>query len=280
MMKAELEQRLQATSKEHLVRLLQELIDRYPTLLVEMGGILESFTVKSGPLKENDDEVEITEDWDFSGEGPVEGYASLLRPPSASVLQQSQTAQQRVEAFTARLQQQDSSPGLANDLSELIDEASERISQHDPETGLSLYAFMIDERLLERNSILSPVFDDMIDTALPTLEEALLAEFTANSIFDDDAASFTRQLTSHARQRWLERLFALWLKRLDAHRVEEDLPELLLDVAWNEDVLLLRSLAQNALQRPLYNEYANIVDFSRQYRTRALEKFLLELPRT
>src|SRR5260221_4116241 len=47
MMEAELEQRLQASSKEQLEQLLRELIDRHPTLSVEIGGIMESVTKKN-----------------------------------------------------------------------------------------------------------------------------------------------------------------------------------------------------------------------------------------
>jgi hypothetical protein len=263
MMEAELEQRLQASSKEQLVQLLRELVDRHPTLSVEMEGMLESFAEKSEQPEESDEE--ITEDWDFSGEELTPAHALPQAPEDG------QPHHQRVEEYATHMRQQESSQGLAHNLSELIAEASACMRQNDIETGLDLYALMFDERLQERNSILIPVFDDMIDAAIPSLEEALISEYSGSATFE--------VVTSEARQRWLERLFALWLKRLDAHRVEEELPEILLDVAWNEDSLLLRSLVHNELQRQPHNEYANIVDFSRQYRTRALERFLKELPR-
>src|SRR5258708_9817903 len=98
--------------------------------------------------------------------------------------------------------------------------------QNDIETGLDLYALMFDERLQERNSILTPVFDDMIDAAIPSLEEALISEFSGSAMFDMDTAVSTQVLASAARQRWLERLFALWLKRLDSHKAEKDFPKL------------------------------------------------------
>lgn len=272
MIEAELEQRLQASSKEQLIQLLRELVDRHPTLSVEMGGILESFTEKSEGSEEGDEE--ITEDWDFSGEELTPVHAL------SQAREDGQPHRQRVEEYAAHLRQQESVQGLAQNLSELIAEAGTCIRQNDVETGLDLYALMFDERLQERNSIFIPVFDDMIDAAIPSLEEALISEFSGSAMFEVGTAVPTQAVVSEARQRWLERLFALWLKRLDAHRVEEDLPEILLDVAWNEDSLLLRSLAQNELQRQPHNEYANIVDFSHQYRTKALEKFLKVLPRT
>ena len=58
------------------------------------------------------------------------------------------------------------------------------------------------------------------------------------------------------------------------------MPGIMLDVAWSEDMPLLRNLAQNELQKQPRSEHSNIVDFTSQYRTKALEKFLKELPRT
>ena len=110
--------------------------------------------------------------------------------------------------------------------------------------------------------------------------EALLEEISSRTMFDTDAGALSPLLSPEVRHRWLRRLFALWLKHLDAHRVEEDLPELILDVAWNEDALLLRSLAQAELQRQPDTSHSNIVDFGRQYRTKALEKFLKDVSRT
>ena len=57
MMEVELEQRLQASSKEQLVQLLRELVDRHPTLSVEMEGMLESFAEKSELPEESDEEI-------------------------------------------------------------------------------------------------------------------------------------------------------------------------------------------------------------------------------
>src|SRR5713226_2208902 len=68
----EAKHRCKRINKEQLVQLLRELIDRHPTLSVEMEGILESF------IEESDEE--ITEDWDFSGEEltPVQALQQAL----------------------------------------------------------------------------------------------------------------------------------------------------------------------------------------------------------
>ena len=78
------------------------------------------------------------------------------------------------------------------------------------------------------------------------------------------------------RQQWLEQLFALWLKRLDTYHEEEEIPEIILDIAWSDDVPQLRGLVMKELHYS--EEHSNIVDLTRQYRARALDKFLKELP--
>ena len=164
-------------------------------------------------------------------------------------------------------------------LSRLIDEAISYVGQGDSNGALGLFALMFEQRLREARSDLVSVYDEMIDAAMYTLE-TLLSEASSNALLDAEHETLAPLLNPTARHRWLERLFALWLKRLDVHRMEEDLPEIILDVAWSEDILLLRSLVQNELQKQPHSEHSNIVDFTRQYRTKALEKFLKELPRT
>lgn len=269
-MKSELEQRLQTLSKEQLIQLLQDIAGRHPVLLTEMVSILENLSGE-----------ELTEDWDFSGD---EQAVLSSFPPHAPLLLDKETQRQRLEKYAARLSQEKSPQVFREVLSELIDEAIAHIEQNNYHSALDLFALLFDERLLERTPDLVPIFDEMIDTAIPSLE-TLLSEASSNTIFDADTAALAPFLTVEIRHGWLERLFALWLKRLDEHRIEEDLPGIMLDVAWNEDLLLLRSLAQNELQKQLYGEdyltprqSSNIVDFTRQYRTKALEKFLKELP--
>jgi hypothetical protein len=137
---------------------------------------------------------------------------------------------------------------------------------------------LFDERLLERAPEVVSIFDEYIDAAIYSLEE-LLSEASSNATFDAATVTLSPLLTTAVRHRWLERLFALWLKRLDAHKVEEDLPDIILDVAWSEDIPLLRNLVQLEFQKQARNEHSNIVEIARQYRTRSLEKFLKELPR-
>lgn len=268
-MEPELEQRLQDTNKEHLILLLQELAARHPVLLPEMVGILEDFSELQSTLDDTDGD--ITEDWNFGGDEHGTVHAFPL-PPNSEV------QHVRIEEYTTRLSQENSLETMAETLTELLEEAEVRTEERDYYGTLDLYALLLDERLLERNVALTPIFDEAIDMATPAMED-VLCESSSNAMLDVATATLSPLLTASVRHRWLERLFTLWLKRLDTHRIEEDLPQIILNVAWSEDLLLLSSLAQNELQRQPHSEHSNIVDFAGQYRTKALEKFLKELPR-
>ena len=266
------------SSKEHLIQLLHELAIRHPILYAEMESILEGLTSDASPPEDlpEDTGEEVTEDWDFSGDEHA-SLPSFPQPVPLSI--DSEAQRQRVERYATQLGQELSPQALANVLTELIEEAIAHIGHNDYQGALDLFALLFEERLREHSPALTAIFDEMIDASTPSLE-ALLGEASSSTLFNVDTVTLSPLLTPDVRHGWLERLFALWLKRLDAHGVEEDLPEIMLDVAWSEDMPLLRNLAQNELQKPPRSEHSNIVDFTSQYRTKALEKFLKELPRT
>jgi hypothetical protein len=274
-MEPEFEERLHNANRETLIQLLQELSARHPILLAEIMGILEGLLDDAPPAEESDEEA--TEDWDFNGDEQVTLHQFPTQPTLLPL--DNESHQQRVEDFARRLHQEESPQILFDILRELVEDAVSFSGQKDEHAALDLFAVLIDERLQERSPATTPLFDEMIDAGMYFLE-ALLTEASSNTLFEKDTAALSPMLSGHIRQRWLERLFALWLKRLDAHKVEEDLPELILDVAWSEDTLLLRRLIQSELQKQPQTAHANIVDFIYQYRTKALEKFLKELPRT
>jgi len=275
-MNPELEQRLQNARREDLILLLQELSVRHPVLLAEIMNIMERLSNEM-PASEEEGEEEVTEDWDFNGDEQAAPYTFPIQSPLFPL--DGEAHQQRVEEFARRLRQEESPEALFEVLRDLVEGAISYSGQKDEYAGLDLFAMLIDERLLERSAATTPLFDEMIDAGMYSLE-ALLTEASSNTLFDVDTAALSPLLIPQVRHRWLERLFALWLKRIDAHKVEENLPELLLDVAWSEDMLVLRSLVQSELQKQPPIVHENIVDFGRQYRTRALEKFLKELPHT
>jgi hypothetical protein len=279
-MTPELEQRLQTTSREQLIQLLEELTIRHPVLLAEIMGMLGKISHEHEPAQAEeatDDTEEVSEEWDFNGETQV----TLRSVPTqqATLPTDIEARHQHIGEFARRLSQVESPQVLFEVLRDLVEDANSYIGQNDDYMALDLFALLIDERLLESRAETVPLFDEMIDAGMYSLE-ALLEEASSRTMFDTDTVALSPLLSREVRHRWLERLFALWLKRLDGHRVEEDLPELILDVAWSEDTLLLRSLAQAELQKQPHTAHANIVDFGRQYRTKALEKFLKVVSRT
>jgi len=276
-MKPEIAQLLQQADKEHLLSLVQELIEQHPALEAEVASYLTQRADGGNDAEDtiNTDE-EVSEDWDFSGDEQIvfHPYPQPTQFPLDALAHR-----QQLEEFTQQLDFETVPQGVMETLSRLIDEAIAYVGQGDSNGALELFALMFEQRLRETRPDLVPVYDEMIDAAMYTLE-TLLSEASSNALLDADHETLTPLLNPSERHRWLERLFALWLKRLDIHRMEEDLPEIILDVAWSEDILLLRSLVQNELQKQPHSEHSNIVDFTRQYRTKALEKFLKELPRT
>jgi len=282
MMEQELEDRLRGASKEHLLLLIRELVTRYPLLQTEIAMLMDGEVPGPSPLsyagkaEEADDKTgsDSNEDWDFSGE-----ELTTLHPVSPPVLPALDRAAylQRITGYLARLQQGEPLQVLASDLNSLLDEAEVRAENHDYHGAMDVYAIVLDERLAERDEKLTHMFDKAIDDIMPILE-TLLSEASSNILFETSA--LMPLLTPEMRQEWLERLFTLWLRRLDAHHIEENVPEIMLNVAWSEDVVLLRRLVQGELQQQPASDHSNIVDFTRQYRTRTLDKFLKELPRT
>ena len=275
-MKPEIAQLLQKAHREHLLSLVQELIEQHPALEAEVASYLEQHGDSGNDAEDSiDSDEEVSEDWDFSGDEQIvfHPYPQPTQFPLDALAHR-----QHIEEFTQQLDLETVPQVVMETLSHLIDEAISYIGQGDSNGALELFALMFDQRLREVKPDLVPVYDEMIDAAMYTLE-TLLSEASSNALLDAEHETLAPLLNPTERHRWLERLFTLWLKRLDVHRTEEDIPEIILDVAWNEDMLLLRSLVQNELQKQPHSEHSNIVDFTRQYRTKALEKFLKELPR-
>ncbi len=278
-MEAELEHRLLNVSKEQLIALLQELSVRHPVILTDILELSEQFSYKVDDAVTEEIDIgidsEATEDWDFSGDDDI---LAELHPSSRAVLAplDFEHKQQKINSYAERLQRGESQQSIGSDLLQLLREAEVRADQHDYQGALDLYAMVLDKRLAEKNGTLVYIFDKAMDESMPFLE-ALLSE-TSSSITFDTSIPASPLLTPSMRHAWLERLFILWLKRLDLHQTEEDVPEIMLDVAWNDDATLLRALVQNELQQQKQAAHSNIVDFPRQHRMRALEKFLKELP--
>ena len=289
-MEQDLAQRLHHATKEQLVLLIQELANHDPALVAEIERTLAAISTRS--LDQSLSNEEFTAD------------ALVLRrplPQQSSLPFNLDLYQERLANYPLRLQQGASPQDIFDDLVLLLQEAESRADQYDYQQALSIYALVIDFRLTLLHTILLPIFDRSIDEFMPVLA-MLLSEASSLITSDDDTSgddsdleisnmsnidtlsSITSRtepsplLPPDKRQLWLERLFSLWLRRLDDHYTEENLPEVMLEITWSEDVPLLRSLIETELHRQPASTHSNIVDFSRQSRSRILEKFLRELP--
>ncbi len=277
-MESKLEQQLHSLRKKQLIQLLQELATRHPILLSEMTSMLENL------IEDGEGRGGVSGDWDFSGDeegGDAEedGIEDLEHAGSRwSLLPalDSEMYRKRVEEYDTRLKQGVPGSVVESDLEELLVEAETRAEYSDFQGALSLYALVLDERLREHSAGLTQILDKAIYGALPAME-TVLSEASSNAMFDEVAVTLSPLLSTTVRHEWLKRLFALWLKHLDEHGVEEDFPRIMLNVAWSEDFLLLRNLVQGELQRYVHNEHSNIVDITQEYRVRTLEKFMKEL---
>jgi hypothetical protein len=286
LMEAEFEQHLRESRKEDLIELVKALALRHPALLTEISTLLDNLadskSVQDDVYAEDeyvevDEDEEETDEWDFGGD---ENVQLVPPPPGQLVLSplESEAYRKRIESYSARLEQKEPVSTITSDLMNVLREAELRALQQDYYAALELYALVLDERLKERSAPLTAIFDEAIDAATPALE-TLLSEAGSNTMFDEQTITLSPLLTASARQSWLERLFLLWLKRVDAHNIDDELPEIMLNVAWDEDMPLLRALTQNELQKIPRSPHSNIVDFTRQFRYRALEKFLREISR-
>lgn len=275
-MEPEMEHHLRRSSRKQLVLLVQELALRHPDLQAEMAAILEVGVTRGKDEINNQTEEDVENDDDWAEEEELVAFHSDAQQALPSL--DLDAYRKRLEGYVTRVKQKKALQVVREDLKAFLQEAEVRTNYHEYENALDLYALVLDERLAERDAALTPIFDKAIDEVLPALQ-ALLNEASSN-IRMNSATSFTPLFTTEMRQSWLKRLFALWLKQLDTHSVEEEVPEMMLEIAWADDIVLLRGLVHEALQKVRQGGQSNIVDFKRQYRTRGLERFLKELPLT
>ncbi|GCE10835.1 hypothetical protein [Tengunoibacter tsumagoiensis] len=257
-MESELEQHLAKLNKQQLLLLVELLVVRNAHLSAEIEALLSTL---------------LFEDEEFNAD-KLTLHRSLpqqLSPPLATALYQEQ-----IEGFMARLQQGVMPQLLFDELCQILQQAEALADQYEYRQALELFALTLDARLGLDHTILTALFDRALDEFMPVLD-MLLSE-ASSLIMPHPDAEATPLLPEDLRQLWLQRIFSLWLKRIDAHQAEEHLPEMLLEMAWHEDVPLLQYLLQQELQSSASYAHSNIVDFSHQSRTRILEKFLKELP--
>lgn len=274
-METEIERRLQRSSKKQLVLLIQELTAQHPELSAEIDTVLDrlaSTTEEEYNGHSNDADKQDEEEWDTSEELATMDFVRTPEFPPLDLA----AYRERIEGYLLRIKQKKSLQPICDDLFAILKEAQQRADREDYYNALDLYALVLDERLAERNATLTSILDKAINEIMPMLQAVLIN--VCSCIIVTSSSFLTPVLTPEMRKSWLERLFAFWLKRLDRYHVEEDVPEILMEMAWENDLGLLRTIVQEELQRLRQNGTSNIVNFTRQYRTRALEKFLKELP--
>jgi hypothetical protein len=269
-METEIESRLQRSSKKQLILLVQNLTVQHPELVSEIQVGLDQLADDENDHANSDEQH--GDEWDESGELATMDFVRTPEFPPLDLA----AYRQRIEGYLVRIKQKKSLQPICDDLFEILKEAQQRADREDYYNALDLYALVLDERLTERNAALTSILDKALNEIMPMLQAVLIN--VCSCIIVTSSSFLTPVLTPEMRHSWLDRLFALWLKRLDRYHMEEDVPEILLEMAWENDLALLRRSVQEELQRLRQNGTSNIVDFTRQYRARALEKFLKELP--
>lgn len=263
-MEPDLEASLNRASRRQIMRLFQVLSERHPELPAEIVTLLADI--------EEEDSGDLAQDsWPEDIDGVV--ILPSARHPVAPPMDLD-GYKQRVKQYAERLRRRESVSALSTDLEELLAEAERRTLLYDYYNALGIYAIVLEERLAERSAALNRLLDRLIDEVIPNLA-TLLSEASSSLGYESNVAPL---LSTEERQHWLQRLFSLWLKRLDNRAIEEDLSEIILDMLWREDVPMLTSLAQEALAHLRKGKTSAIVDLNQQYRLRVLERFLKDLP--
>jgi hypothetical protein len=271
---AELARLLQEADHEQLVQLVLRLATRYPALLNDIIHELTRLREPEQGVEEEGAEIideEVTENWDFSGD-ELDSYplARLILPPLSL-----QTYQERLVGYAARLEQGEATASVQHDLLEVLWEVELHAEQHDYHGALNLYALLLDTYLSSQRADLDRIFEYALNETFSTLE-MLLAE--ASSTLQIDASKqLSPFMQQNERQRWLERLFQLWLKYLRARHPVERITELLHTIAWYEDQPLLQTMITGKLEQYDVEPADTIVDFTRLYQIRMLERLLQNL---
>jgi hypothetical protein len=200
--------------------------------------------------------------------------------------------------YKTRLQQGETPEAIFADLINLLQAAEAYTDRNSYQQALDIYAQVINAYLATDEALLISLFDRAIAKFLPQLD-MLLAEASSLIISEPSQLSdlsktpasltsivsptpvpitMSPLLTPEVRRSWLERLFALWLKRIAIHQIGEQLQEIIFEVAWSEDIPFLRNLVESELQHTSSDTHLHGSDFAKQSYTHTLEQFLKQLP--
>jgi hypothetical protein len=200
--------------------------------------------------------------------------------------------------YTTCLRQGETPEAIFNDLINLLQTAETYSDQSNYQQALDIYAQVIDTRLATNEVLLTSLFDRAITQFLPQLDMLLIAASSLIILESSEVSNIPKVpdpstpiaspspipmtisplLNLEARRHWLERLFALWLKRIDIPPIGEQLQEIIFEVVWIEDIPYLRNLIESELQATSSDTHMYIGSFANQPYTRSLEQFLKQLP--
>ena len=184
---------------------------------------------------------------------------------------------------------------IFDNLIHLLQSAEVYANRNSYQQALDIYAQVIDTHLAAHETVL---LIRTIDGFLPQLD-VLLVEASCLIISEPsqptdlsgrpDKSAFNVSspsipvilsplLTPEVRRSWLKRLFALWLKCRDMDRIREQLQQMMVEVAWSEDITFLRNLVESERHQVSLDTHMHVSGIVSQSHAHTLEKFLKELP--
>jgi len=187
---------------------------------------------------------------------------------------------------------------IFDNLINLLQSAEAYANRHSYQQALDIYAQVIDTHLVAHEPVLIAFFERTIDDFLPKLA-ILLVEASCLIISEPsqptdlsekpDKSDFNASLPPmpvilspllppEVRRSWLKRLFALWLKCRDMYPICKQLQQMMIEVAWSEDVAFLRKLVESELHHASLDTHIHVSGIAGQLHAHTLEKFLKELP--
>lgn len=187
---------------------------------------------------------------------------------------------------------------IFDNLINLLQSAEAYANRNSYQQALDIYAQVIDTHLAAHETVLISFFERTINEFLPQLD-ILLVEASCLIISEPsqptdlsgkpDKSDFNASpppipvilsplLTPEIRRSWLKRLFALCLKCRDMYQIREQLQQMMVEVAWSEDVVFLHNLVESELHHASLDAHMHVSGIASQSHAHMLEKFLKELP--
>jgi hypothetical protein len=183
---------------------------------------------------------------------------------------------------------------IFDNLINLLQSAEAYANRNSYQQALDIYAQVIDTHLVAHETVLIRTINEFLPQLDILLVEASCLIISEPSQPTDlsgrpDKSAFNASLppisvilspllTPEVRRSWLKRLFTLWLKCRDMYQIREQLQQMMVEVAWSEDVASLRNLVESELHHTSLDTHMHVSGIASQSHAHTLEKFLKELP--